>query len=125
MTREEAIQYIDGLHCEEDFPYTDTIADFVKERNEAIDMAIEALAVYPQFKWERDTAISQLEEYGIGFAEKKRDLVEVVRCKDCKHCEVLNTKDFYAICNRLDILFEPFEDDTRTHFCAWGERSEE
>lgn len=53
------------------------------------------------------------------------DTVEVVRCKDCKHCEVLNTKDFYAICNQLDILFEPFEDDTRTHFCAWGERSEE
>lgn len=50
--------------------------------------------------------------------------VEVVRCKDCKHCEVLNTKDFYAICNQLDVLFEPFEDDTRTHFCAWGERSE-
>lgn len=52
MTREEAIQYIDGLHYEEDFPYTDTIADFVKERNEAIDMAIEALkADRPRGKW--------------------------------------------------------------------------
>ena len=44
MTKEEAIQYIDGLRCEEDFPYTDTIAYFIKERNEAIDMAIEALS---------------------------------------------------------------------------------
>lgn len=44
MTMEEAIQYIDGLRCEEDFPYTDAIADFIKERNEAIDMAIEALS---------------------------------------------------------------------------------
>ena len=47
MTREEAIQYIDGLHIEEEFPYTDAIADFVKERNEAIDMAIEALKRKP------------------------------------------------------------------------------
>lgn len=68
MTREEAIQYIDGLHYEEDFPYTDTIADFVKERNEAIDMAIEALSA---------------------------DTVEVVRCKDC-HWRYMKGMDAYC-----------------------------
>ena len=39
--------------------------------------------VLEQYKWERDTAIAQLEELGIGFGQKKPDMVEVVRCKDC------------------------------------------
>lgn len=34
---------------------------------------------------ERDTAIAQLAELGIGFGQKAPDMVEVVRCKDCKH----------------------------------------
>ena len=41
MTKEEAIQYIDGLHvvpCEQ-------LKEFCDERNEAIDMAIEALSL--------------------------------------------------------------------------------
>ena len=41
--------------------------------------------VVEQFRWERDTAIAQLQELGIGFGQKKPDMVEVVRCKDCKH----------------------------------------
>lgn len=52
------------------------------------------------------------------------DAVEVVRCKDCVYCTVQNTKYIYAICQRHGIEFKPFEDDTRTHFCAWGERRE-
>jgi hypothetical protein len=62
---------------------------------QALRVAIEALNAEPTkavppsladvYKWERDIALSQLEEYGIGFGEKKRDdLVEVVRCKDCR-----------------------------------------
>lgn len=41
-------------------------------------------SVVEQYKWERDVAIAQLEELGIGFGQKKPDMVEVVRCKDCK-----------------------------------------
>lgn len=32
-----------------------------------------------QIKWERDIAIEQLAEYGVGFGEKKKDLVKVRR----------------------------------------------
>ena len=39
--------------------------------------------VLEQVRWERDTAIAQLEELGIGFGQKKPDMVEVVRCEDC------------------------------------------
>lgn len=51
--------------------------------------AVDAVSrgVYEQIKWERDIAMSQLEEHGIAFgakAERAVDAVEVVRCKDCE-----------------------------------------
>lgn len=52
------------------------------------------------------------------------DVIEVVLCKDCIHLEVWNLKNIYAVCSKHGITFEPFEDDTRTHFCSWGERRE-
>ena len=41
--------------------------------------AIDAVSreVFEQVQWERDIAITQLAEYGVGFGEKKKDLVEV------------------------------------------------
>jgi hypothetical protein len=58
------------------------IADYIEDAP-----TIDAVSpgVLEQYKWERDTAIAQLEELGIGFGQKKPDMVEVVRCKDCKH----------------------------------------
>ena len=60
-----------------------------KEILEMIDNAptidVVSVGVLEQYKWERDVAISQLEELGIGFGQKKPDMVEVVRCKDCKY----------------------------------------
>lgn len=44
--------------------------------------------VLEQFRWERDVAMKQLEEYGIPFCTNKdKDMVKVVRCKDCYHAE--------------------------------------
>ena len=50
---------------------------------------------------------------------------ELVRCKDCRYLDVWNLKNIYAVCSKHGITFEPFEDDTRTCFCSWGEREEE
>jgi hypothetical protein len=50
--------------------------------------------------------------------------IDIVRCKDCVYCNVQNTKYLYAICERHGIAFKPFEDDTRTHGCAWGKQTE-
>ena len=46
--------------------------------------------LFEQIKRERDIAMAQLEEHGIAFGMKKEytDVVEVVRCKDCKWWEV-------------------------------------
>ena len=46
--------------------------------------------------------------------------IDIVRCGECVYCNVQNTKYLYAICERHSIEFKPFEDDTRTHGCAWG-----
>lgn len=69
------------------------------------------------YKWERDIALSQLEEYGISFAEKKRDdLVKVVRCRDCD-------RGFSSpVC---PIQSQGWAINKNTFYCAWGERREE
>ena len=53
------------------------------------------------------------------------DVAPVVRCKDCKHLCVLNRKDMYAFCPKTNIVFLPFDKDTRTFFCSFGERKDE
>ena len=50
------------------------------------------------------------------------DVSPVTRCKDCKHLCVWNRKDIYAFCPKTNIVFLPFEKDTRTFFCSLGER---
>lgn len=40
--------------------------------------------LYEQIKWERDVALAQLEEYGVSLGEKA-DVVEVVRCGNCRN----------------------------------------
>jgi hypothetical protein len=50
--------------------------------------------------------------------------IDIVRCSECVYCNVQNTKYLYAICERHGIEFKPFEDDTRTHGCAWGKQTE-
>lgn len=52
------------------------------------------------------------------------DAVIVTRCKDCKHLCVWNRKDIYAFCPKTNIVFLPFDKDTRTFFCGFGERKE-
>ena len=52
------------------------------------------------------------------------DAVVVTRCKDCKHLCVWNRKDMYAFCPKTNIAFLPFEQDTRTFFCGFGERKD-
>ena len=50
------------------------------------------------------------------------DAAIVTRCKDCKHLCVWNRKDIYAFCPKTNIVFLPFELDTRTFSCSLGER---
>ena len=52
------------------------------------------------------------------------DAVPVVRCRECKHLNVVNHKELYAHRPKTNTAFLPFELDTREHFCSLGERKE-
>ena len=52
------------------------------------------------------------------------DAVPVVRCRECKHLNVVNRKELYAHCPKTNTMFLPFELDTKEHFCSLGERKE-
>ena len=52
------------------------------------------------------------------------DAVSVVRCRECKHLNVVNRKELYAHCQKTNTVFLPFELDIREHFCSLGERKE-
>ena len=72
-------------------------------------------SVVEQYKWERDTAIAQLEELGIGFGQKKPDMVEVVRCRECIHYDPRK----FLSCTRLGLFI------TDEFFCGVGKKAEE
>ena len=55
---------------------------------------------------------------------KTVDAIPVVRCKDCKHLNVLNQEQIYAHCPKTNTVFRPFDIDTRGHFCSYGERKD-
>ena len=50
------------------------------------------------------------------------DVAPVVRCRECKHLNVVNNEKLYAHCPKTNTVFLPFQIDTRTHFCSLGER---
>jgi hypothetical protein len=52
------------------------------------------------------------------------DVVEAVRCAECKHLDIINKAPIYAKCKKHEIAFELWQDDTREHYCSWGERKD-
>ena len=63
---------------------------------EAIKVAISALGAIEQYKWERDVAISQLEELGLGLGQK----IDGVYLTHAQHNELLECKYRYeSLCN--------------------------
>ena len=124
MTREEAIERLKQNKAATEYyagqsRITAEIENSLKD-SEAFDMAIEALSAdtIPIEKYH------ELQHQFVMLGATFADLTEVVRCKDCRRLEVINTENTYAICHEHDIIFEPFEDSTKTNFCSWGERRE-
>ena len=76
--------------------------------------------VFEQVLWERNTAFEQLEEHGIPFGGTAPDVVNVVRCKDCKHCFFdLSGRD-YHICMKQGFFSR--NRVQKGDFCSYGER---
>ena len=73
-----------------------------------------------------------MSEYIVKFHHDERGIVktwdevgELIRCKDCRYLNVINSNAVYATCEKHGIEFLPFEDDTRECFCSWAERTKE
>jgi hypothetical protein len=75
-------------------------------------------------RFENEDLISKAEVLQMIANAPAADVVEVVRCKDCEHLRIINGKGLYAYCPKTECKFEPFETDTRTHFCSYGKRKE-
>lgn len=85
---------------------------------------IDADALWEELKklnWSDDNVMYHIAKVFIEDAPTA-DVVEVVRCSQCKHLTVHNSPTLYAYCEKEHIRFEPFQKDTRTHFCSCGER---
>ncbi len=76
--------------------------------------------VYEQVAWERDLAVQQLKDYGVGLGQAK-DLVEVTHCKDCKYGDWDSKPDDAMVCLRTNDGFWRASND----FCSRGEPKEE
>ena len=71
--------------------------------------------LYEQIKWERDTALNQLERIGVSLGEKTDDVVKVVRCEQCSFAnKMVEFEDFYA-CLSHEIWV------SKNDFCSYGE----
>lgn len=80
------------------------------------------VGAYEQTRWERDMAISQLEEIGKSLFEKMDNVATVVRCKECRFSVVNeNIERKPLICGKTKMCGETTPD----WFCAAGKRSED
>ena len=68
------------------------------------------------------TVLGLKSAFAFAKARAAADVLEVVRCEKCKHLTIYNSMDLYAFCEKTKYRFRPFQTDTRTHFCSYGER---
>ena len=93
------------------------------------DAVITAIAEFNKYEDELEYpyASDDLEEYkdDARLLIEDAPTIDIVRCNECEWLKVHNTKELYAECRKWHIRFYPFDEDTRTHGCSWGEREGE
>ena len=91
-----------------------------KEVSPIRPMDVVSAGAYEQIAWERDLAVQQLKDYGVGLGQVK-DLAEVTRCKDCKYGDWDSKPDDAMVCLRTNDGFWRTSND----FCSRGVPKEE
>lgn len=79
-------------------------------------------ATFEQAMWERDVAIQQLKDLGVGFGEKA-DVAPVVRCDECIHQE--NCMRQIVFWERDNVLEQNTSKYHKLEFCSYGEPKRE
>ena len=112
----------------DDLPYKASVKRVLIEAPAA---DVVSRVVLEQIRWERDVAMKQLEDHGIPFGGIAPDVVEVVRCKDCKHTRERNDYekqylvDGVLICTSPDVADDCWQAVWPEHFCSYGERKDD
>lgn len=91
-----------------------------KEVSPIRPMDVVSAGAYEEIAWERDLAVQQLKDYGVGLGQVK-DLAEVTRCKDCKYGDWDSKPDDAMVCLRTNDGFWRTGND----FCSRGVPKEE
>lgn len=60
----------------------------------------------------------------INLLKNETALGEPPTCSICKYLNVINNNELYALCKKTGTIFEPFELDTREHYCTCFRRKE-
>ena len=81
----------------------------------------EDLVQLDDLTWDEYGECDEVERYCSIF-RSKANFVEVVRCSECKHLEIVNKAPIYAKCKKHGIVFELWQEDTRENFCSFGAR---
>lgn len=92
---------------------------WMSEIDDAPTIDAEPVGVLEQIRWERDTAMQQLEEHGIPFCGKADDVVEVCRCRYCTHSEPTGYDEDCVWCKNM-LCEMPVNG-----FCSNGERRDD
>lgn len=73
----------------------------------AMEMAITALGAIEQIMWERDMAISQLEEIGVSFGEKMDEVKEALEKQIAKKLEIYtDTRNYMDMYGNVTDIYE-------------------
>ena len=91
----------------------------------AIHELVKRLPKYHMFSYDRTESLIGISPDDVDFGVDKipaANVVPVVRCRECKHLNVINDPKLYAHCPKTNTVFLPFDLDTREHFCSLGER---
>ena len=75
---------------------------------------VEEAQAYDQVAWERDLAVQQLKDYGVGLSQKNENLVEVTRWEGCKYNDACLTQFFLEDAGSVPL-------DRKTFYCADAE----
>lgn len=118
INKEELLRKIDESPKNSLIRNTDLAQDLRRLYTNIIQLTPEIDAVpkktYDFVKWERDVALSQLENYGVQLGEKA-DVERIVRCKDCQYAHKYSNTLRSIYCSMLERTM------SIDSFCSFGE----
>ena len=71
-----------------------------------------------------DDCVETIIPHGKPKIEGLADIVQVVRCKDCKHCRTASWGEKYCSRKQVDGVYSELSNLSDDDFCSYGERKD-